>query len=147
LRCVAPRRVESSFAARAEGVVSALPHHILPYVGDAFEHPVAGDVRVMAVGINAYVSEGDDWASQNPAWFRGWFEKTEHRFYPRVKSEAMRLASTVGESSAFSQRTATWPRSFYGTNAIKSYLPKSIGKRASQVAPQLFGLPPTPWTS
>lgn len=129
---------DGSFAVRAERVASALSHRILPYIGNGFQDPDGGDLRVMAVGINAYVSEGHDWASQDPAWFRGWFERTEHRYYARVKSQAMALAAGLGESSAFGSRTATWPKSFYGTNAIKAYLPKSTGKRASQVAHTLF---------
>lgn len=76
-----------------------------------------------------------DGASNAAARARGpethptWFEKTEHRFYKRVKVEAVAIATAVAPVG----RCVSWPDSFYATNAINSYLPAADGKRADQV--------------
>jgi hypothetical protein len=126
----------SNLAATLKAIYSKRDNHILPFVGAAFDHPASDKLRVLVVGINAYVS-ANDWDKINPAWFARWFEHSAHRFYKGVKEEATNLAAAlVDRSEALHGMKLVWPDSFYATNAIKTYLPEADGKRADQVSPE-----------
>lgn len=110
---------------------------IEPYIGEAYVAPAPDDLRVMTVGINAYVSERH-WPVQASA-FREWFEQARHRFDRGVFNEASELAAALTTAPLVhgSRRFRGRP-SFFHTNAIKVYLKEREGKRARQVGSELL---------
>jgi len=85
--------------ARNAAIYERHEHHILPYIGDAFSAPGERDLRVLTVGVNAYVGE-DDWPPK-PEWHRAWYEKRAHRFHERVFAETAVLAEAVSAADRF----------------------------------------------
>jgi hypothetical protein len=111
--------------------------HILPFIGEAFTSARPEQLRVVVVGINAYVSEGD-WDHKSAEWFRTGFAEQRHRFDKRVLSEVSELAlGLTSAGRALAGRVFEGSKSMYVTNAIKVYVREHEGKRASQVAAQL----------
>ena len=108
--------------------------HILPFVGDAYTTPAADGLRVMAVGINAYVP--DDVTNPAPGAHREWFVdgRGRHRYQQAVRKlvDVMGRALTA-EHAMFAGKRYADPRSLYATNAVKVYVPISHGKRAAQL--------------
>lgn len=119
-------------------VYDAWEHRIHPFIGQAFESAEAGSLRVMTIGINAYLKLAD-WPNQKPTWFSGWFEEDRHRFDLGVARDANTIANTLTANSALYRDLALRGKdSFFHTNAIKTYLPESIGKRSDQVSRQQY---------
>jgi hypothetical protein len=119
--------------ARVRAIYGRHEHHIVPYVGAAFERPTDDVLRVMAVGINSYVSP-PDWAAIAPTWFRDWFAEGTHRHQRAVRRASTALASAVsGPGGMFEGLKLEDGPSFYVTNAIKVYLPEARGKRADDL--------------
>lgn len=126
------------------GLYSRRPNHILPFVGEAFERPTKDLLRVVVVGINSYVSP-QHWPVAPGGGFPEWFLHTKYRFFGSVKRNTTRLVSGLVDNGLFEGLRFDWPASFYGTNAIKAYLPEAEGKRADQVASQLFAEHASTW--
>lgn len=109
-----------------------------PFIGEAFESADAGALRLMTIGINAYLSE-DDWPRQSPEWFAGWFNEGRHKFDRTVAKDAGAIASALaGGASRFAGLTYRGKENVFHTNAVKDYLPESKGKRSDQVAREDF---------
>lgn len=130
------------FLEEAEEVYSTHANHILPFVGEAFLSPREGDLRVLTVGINSYIS-APDWEPEkerpHPGWFRGWYRRASHRFYRSVHKNGLALAEALARRSAlFANLQPRWPDAFYGTNAVKVYLREEEGKKAHQVGREVF---------
>lgn len=128
---------ERSFVEAVHGPYAELDHHLLPFIGAAFERPRFDDLRVVVVGINSYVS-ADDWSKIQPDWYSVWFRNSEHRFFRAARKHATALVTTLRERGVLAPSHFEWPGSFYGTNAIKTYLPQDRGKRSDEVPASLF---------
>jgi hypothetical protein len=111
-------------------------HRIRPYIGRAFETAAAGTLRVMTVGINAYLSPAD-WPNQNPNWFAAWFAESRHRFDRGVATDAEKIARAIaGGSTLFHDLEYRGKEGIFHTNAVKTYLPEAVGKTSEQVSAQ-----------
>lgn len=99
------------------------PRAAYPWIGERFAAPVAGDFRILILGINSYVTEAGSLASSDPAWWSGWFEEETWNF-PRVAwAEAGELGTALAGRSLF--RGTAWSGkkdSVYATNLVKTYL-------------------------
>ncbi len=76
------------------------PDQIHPFVGGASRGGSADVLRVMGVGINAYVS-AKDWPRRSPGWFASWFAPPRDRYQrglwrdlkgPRLEGHGARIA-------------------------------------------------------
>lgn len=111
---------------------------INPFIGDAFAGGVPNALRVMTVGLNAYLSEAD-WPKQNPDWFAGWFRDGTHKFDRTVATDAGDIArALIDRSPHFSGLTFDGRTNFFHTNAVKAYLREADGKRSDQVTQAHF---------
>lgn len=104
--------------------------HILPFIGSAYE--LSDDsFRVLSLGFNAYVSDGDwpDDENELQDWYVGWWRDASWgqspKFFSRVYEECRHLANELTSSPLF---VGHWfdsnPRTksgIYGTNAIKVF--------------------------
>lgn len=108
-----------------------------PFIGEAFESAQSGALRLMTIGINAYLSEAD-WSGQNPDWFAGWFKEARHKFDRVVAEDASAIASVLVSGSVFTGLTFRGRENIFHTNAVKEYLPATRGKRSDQVTRQDF---------
>jgi hypothetical protein len=127
-----------------EAIYTRHEHAVLPYIGAAFQQPDERDLRVMAIGINAYIS-AKDWPPK-AHWMRDWFEQRKPRFYQRVFKEAAQLAAAVtAPSMMFEGRVFDPQRCLLGTNAVKTYLPEAEGKRAEQLTAEHFAQHDLQW--
>lgn len=112
--------------------------HIRPFVGESFRSPTSKFLRVMAIGINAYLSP-EDWSSIDPDWFYNWAKNGNDGFYEQAHLDAKTLASALCEGSEyFEEYEYVEPDSLYVTNAIKEYLPEEIGKSSDDVPQSYF---------
>jgi hypothetical protein len=112
--------------------------HIRPFVGEAFLSPTSQYLRVMAIGINAYVSP-EDWDSIDPNWFYNWAKDGDDGFYEQVHHDAGTLANALCEKSEHYRKYAyIAPDSLYVTNAVKEYLPEESGKSSDDVSQSHF---------
>lgn len=134
----------TSLSTATTAIYSKRDNHILPFVGAAFERPSPDQLRVVVVGINSYVSE-QHWPLAPGGGFPDWFAHTKYRFFRSVKRNATRLVSGLVDNGIFDGLRFEWPDSFYATNAIKTYLPESEGKRADQVSSELFDQHAATW--
>lgn len=113
--------------------IYAREHCIQPFVGESFASGDPRALRVMTIGINAYLSERD-WSRQVPEWFSGWFNDGRHRFDRTVAADAATIANAlVADAAPFSGLTYCGKESILHTNAVKVYMPESSGKRSDQV--------------
>lgn len=114
------------------------PRQIHPFIGATFRSPQDVDLRIVAVGINAYVAPRDE-PRLSPSWFAGWFRNQSHRYQRAVwrDLEVLGRALTAKPFRLATQRFAGMA-SIYLTNAVKVYLPEAEGKRAYQLAPEHF---------
>lgn len=136
---VHPTRVDATeVLGRIEAIYRRLPDHLLPYVGSAFQgEGHEGDLRMMAVGINAYVSKAD-WPPQ-PGSLRAWFTHRSFRFQRAVVRSMATLAKGVSApGTLFEGRTFEVDRCLFATNAVKTYLKAEEGKRADQLTANAF---------
>ncbi|MCB9520803.1 MAG: hypothetical protein H6698_09375 [Myxococcales bacterium] len=106
--------------------------HIEPFVGSDYDRPNDRRLRVLAIGINAYISE-KDFAGCHPQWFSAWAERGEHRFSGGVQREVRALADALCDQASDQQLGFDVRTGLYLTNAVKRFLPATMGKRASQV--------------
>ena len=120
---------EATLVQRIETIYAQYPHHILPYIGAAYSDPRADDLRVLALGIKAYVS-ARDWPPR-PDWFRSWIESRRYRYQKRLASEVQVLADALTDSTMFAGKTYDAARCLYATNAVKVYVPEERGKQAA----------------
>lgn len=112
--------------------------HIRPFVGNVFQSPTSKFLRVMAVGINAYVSL-EDWSSTDPDWFYNWAKNGDDGFYEQAHLDTKTLANALCRGSEyFGEYEYLEPDSLYATNAVKEYLPEEIGKNSSDVPKSYF---------
>lgn len=109
------------------------PHHMLPFIGDAFAKPDAERLRVMVVGINCYISD-HHWPPQ-PDWFGSWLADGvgKHRYQKGLLRKVRAVCKGLEGATLFRGLRFDNMASMYITNAIKVYLPESEGKRASQI--------------
>jgi hypothetical protein len=118
----------------------------LPFVGDAYQHATAGVLRVLVVGINAYLSDGHE---KEPREMRGWWpafwaeagHASSSRFFTRAFEEADLFARRVtAESELFEGLGYSGdPKTkveFYATNAVKVWLGEAF-KTSDAVTPEL----------
>src|SRR5690606_38782524 len=112
-----------------ETIYAQHPHHILPSIGAAYSEPRDDDLRVLALGINAYVS-ARDWPPR-PEWCRGWIASRQYRYQKRLADEVQVLADVLTDSTMFAGKTYDAARCLYATNAVKVYVPEEHGKQAA----------------
>lgn len=113
------------------------PLHILPHIGRRYITPATRDLRVMTIGLNAYVSPRE-WPPR-PEWFGTWFRDAENRFDKGVRKAIEPIATHVtGPYGLFDGRTYDGVDSVFHTNAVKTYLPEAAGKKATQVPAKLL---------
>lgn len=111
---------------------------IVPFIGDLFASGDPRTLRVMTIGINAYLSVGD-WAQQNPTWFSGWFKDGRHKFDRTVAADAGTIASLlIAKSSYFAGMEYRGKENIFHTDAVKVFMPESSGKTSDQVTRQDF---------
>ncbi len=139
----------STFTQHVRKLYAAHDHNIQPYVGAAFERPSDEDLRVVIVGINSYVSAKHWHSVRNGSaegWFAGWFQSSEHRFFrvARRSSDAL-IGGLSAPNWLLHGRLHHGAASYYATNAIKSYVPESDGKKANQIAKSTFGSHAATW--
>jgi hypothetical protein len=109
---------------------------IEPFMGRAFRESRTDDLRVLAIGVTAYVDD-HEWSSRlpSPKAFSGWFEKEMRRFQACVARDV----ATIGEefrrrAPYFSGLSWQGKDSVYVTNFVKSFVRTSVGKREGQLA-------------
>jgi hypothetical protein len=111
---------------------------IHPYIGAAYRAPNDADLRVMAVGINAYVSASDQ-GTESPGWFAAWFKNQRDRFHRGVWRDVQAFAARVVEPPLlFAGLQFRGMESVFLTNAVKVYVNESEGKRADQLTAEHF---------
>ena len=114
----------------------AFENPIHPFIGQAFEGANRGALRVMTIGINAYLSP-KDWPNQQPTWFSSWFKEGRHPFDRGVAEGAGTIANSLtANSTLYSALAFRGTDSIFHTNAVKSYLPESSGKTSDQISPR-----------
>lgn len=110
------------------------PTPIHPFVGTAFSAPSENKLRAMAIGINAYV-DANHAADIRGSWFGDWFATGKYRYQRAVWKSLDALArGLVSGPYRLGHLEHAGMDSIYLTNAIKTYLPTEVGKRANQVA-------------
>jgi hypothetical protein len=130
---------------RIDTIYAGTARNIRPFIGSAFTAPRADDLRVMAIGINAYVG-GPYLESISPTEFERWFAQGSYRFQRAVFRDVSLLAGAVTRpGSCLAGRAYRSRESIFHTNAIKAYLPEARGKRADQLAPSDFEPYVVPW--
>lgn len=67
----------ATFAEAIRDIYRVHPDHIFPFIGGRYLDPDPAHLRVLALGINAYVQDGQ---RPNPNWFASWFGKAMYRF-------------------------------------------------------------------
>ena len=114
--------------------------HIHPSVGGAFTEPDPARLRVLATGINSYVT--DLKKKTEPAWFESWARERSHRFFSKVAQQSSVLSDGLKGSRDFGQcgyRGSPGDSSeLYVTNAVKRYLPEKEGLKAVDVGENWF---------
>lgn len=114
------------------------PTQIHPLIGDAFTTPQPNDLRVMAVGINSYVS-ADGQGKESPSWFAGWFRNQSFRYQRGAWRDLQGLAAGLtSPSSRLASKVFRGMDGLYLTNAVKVYVPEETGKRADQLSSEDF---------
>lgn len=114
----------------------AFENPIHPSIGQTFERADKGGLRVMTLGINAYLSP-KDWPNQKPTWFASWFIEGTNPFDRGVARDAATIANALTTNSElYSDLAFRGKDSIFHTNAVKSYVPEAIGKRSDQISPQ-----------
>lgn len=127
------------FEQAVQAIYQVHPHHFFPYVGARYLDPDPSALRVMALGINAYVGDAE-WAhyGTDPTRFASWFVNARYRYQRRVLKDLEVLAPALLSGGMFAGRQFHGRASVYATNAIKTYLLMSKGKHASQLDPGVF---------
>ena len=95
---------------------------LLPFIEDKYINSTA--VRIMHVGVNAYIGESD-WGNTKEERWRDWARNDEHRFHKWMTQN----------SSAFNFETCS-----YKTNLIKIYLSSKLGKTVKDIPEDVFKL-------
>jgi hypothetical protein len=128
------RRLASDICAAYDRLaVEGTPHPIHPFIGEAFLEPSDVKLRVMVVGINAYVDPQHE-AITLPDAFAEWFRSGRYRYQKRLARELDALMTgMVARWPFLASRTVLGKESLYVTNAIKTYVPTARGKRADQI--------------
>ncbi|HPB09479.1 MAG TPA: hypothetical protein PK802_07310 [Candidatus Cloacimonadota bacterium] len=122
--------------------------HLVPFIGDAYHNPKPGDFRVIALGINAYLSKKDyDTAPEDVGqWFRNWWRDAAHGedtwpYYSTAYIESDGLAQGLRMSRYFrGLNYVSDPAGkpcLYATNAIKVFLPEQH-KDAATISTELL---------
>jgi len=110
------------------------PRPIHPFVGKTFSEPSEAKLRVMAIGINAYV-DANHAADIRGSSFGDWFATGKYRYQRAVYKSLDALArGLLSGPFRLGHLAHAGKDSIYLTNAIKTYLPTEVGKRANQVA-------------
>lgn len=110
----------------------ATPIH--PFIGSAFASPSDSTLRVMAIGINAYVDEQHS-SQVSGSSFGEWFATGKYRYQRAAWTTLDALArGLVAGPYRLGHLAHAGMDSIYLTNAIKTYLPTAVGKHAHQVA-------------
>lgn len=122
--------------------------HFDPFIGDAFEDRRPGAFRVLAVGINSYVST-PHWneSAGMSGWLRAWWTKAAQgnggtfRFYTRAFRETCKLGSAMVSSPLFGGlQFDTAPETkatLYATNAVKVFTTEQH-KRSTGITPEVL---------
>jgi hypothetical protein len=111
----------------------ARPNRIHPFIGETFAGGDPGSLRVMTIGINAYLSDAD-WTGQHPEWFAGWFRDETHKFDRTVAADASTVARALADRSPnFAGLAFDGKANIFHTNAVKEYLPAAEGKQSDQL--------------
>lgn len=126
-----------------EAIYRAHEHHILPSIGAAYTDPLGDDLRVLALGINSYVSP-KDWPPR-PGGFRAWIRERRDRYQKGLAREVGALAQALGASRMFAGKVYDPARCLYATNAIKVYMREERGKAASDLTEADFAAHVPQW--
>jgi hypothetical protein len=127
----------AAFRRTVTALYETKPNCIHPFIGETFASGEPSTLRVMTIGINAYLS-ADDWLRQDPEWIAGWFREGRHQFDRRVAEAAATIGRALETSECFAGLRYEGKANIFHTNAVKAFLPESEGKRSDQVAPQQF---------
>jgi hypothetical protein len=120
---------------------TVLPDHapIEPFIGRAFLQSRSADLRILMVGVNAYVDDAEwDRKPPQPRWFRSWFAEGTWRFYRRAAKDAKILGTELPKlSPEFASKALYDKEGLYVTNFVKTYVRTSLGKREGQLGHEL----------
>ena len=102
---------------------SEIPHRVplLPFVDENYFE--SDSLKVMHLGINAYVGERD-WADAKEDSWRGWARNDRYKFHKWMSKN----------QAAFSNFSSA----SYRTNLVKIFLPASTGKIATDVSQKIL---------
>jgi hypothetical protein len=104
----------------------ARPNRIHPFIGETFASGDPGSLRVMTIGINAYLSDAD-WNRQDAEWFAGWFRDETHKFDRTVAADASTIARALADRSPhFAGLAFDGKPNIFHTNAVKEFLGSSV---------------------
>lgn len=110
------------------------PRQIHPHIGEAFRVPESGDLRIVAVGINSYVSPKDR-GKESPSWLARWFIEQTHRYQRGVWRDLRALGDAITQPPyRFASKRFRGMDSIFLTNAVKIYVDEAVGKQASQLS-------------
>ncbi|MBX3227953.1 MAG: hypothetical protein KIT84_28000 [Labilithrix sp.] len=110
------------------------PRQIHPHIGEAFRVPESGDLRILAVGINSYVSPKDR-GKESPSWLAGWFVEQTHRYQRGVWRDLKALGDAITQPPYwFASKRFRGMDSIFLTNAVKIYVDEAVGKQAAQLS-------------
>lgn len=123
--------MSDSFVDRIHAFYERHQPHFWPHVGTAFREPAPDTLRVMTVGINAYAGEG--WTIDHDL-LRRWFIERHSRFAKGVRAAADKLAPHLtGPSGLFHDLRYIGVESVFHTNAVKTWVPAAVGKKAAHL--------------
>jgi hypothetical protein len=112
---------------------------IHPHIGTTFLDGKDSDLRIMAVGINAYVGARDQ-GKESPAWFADWFRKQMYRYQKGVWRDLKALAAGLAHAPfRLAAKRFAGMESIFLTNAVKVYVSEAVGKRADQLSGLDYG--------
>jgi len=107
--------------------------HILPFIGDSYDQP-SDELRVLVVGLNAYISDGDwpeddtDVQQRYPDWWRAAGHANSHHYHEAAYKGYSALIDRLKESALLAglscKLDAQNKPELYATNAVKFFLPE-----------------------
>lgn len=136
-------RMKSIYAALSCGPAPRELPHSVPYVGGSFERPARDAMRVVVVGVNSYVSEGDVTPDGDPPmqeWLAGWAADATLPFFRTTRADCDELAAGLIKIPATEFEGLHFDRfaGRYVTNAVKRFVPKARGRYAADVDEELL---------
>lgn len=109
---------------------------IRPFIGSDYDAPEPDRLRVLAIGLNAYIS--DEHRPAESTWFRCWVAERRSPFFRTAVRECERLAHGMLQQLDPPSLSFDATTGLYLTNAVKRYLPYASGRHVGGVDPRWF---------